>query len=86
MRLDNPRGNRTVTIASVVVTGSNFLIDPASSNTCIHGTMVPAGGRCEIGVYYKPAEQGGPSTGTLTVTDNSANSPHTTQLTGGGGR
>ena len=84
MRLGNPRSNRTVTIASVVLSSSNFRIDPAH-DTCVHGATVPAGGRCVIGVYYKPGEQGGPITGTLTITDNSANSPHTTQLSGGGG-
>jgi hypothetical protein len=70
-----------VTIGSVVLTGSDFMIN-SSFTTCVAGAMVPAGGRCQIAVFYKPAARGRVS-GQVTVIDNSANSPHTTQLVGG---
>jgi len=81
VRLFNPNGNGTVTIGSVVLTGGDFMINP-SFTTCVAGKMVPARGRCEIAVFYKPAARGRVS-GQVTVIDNSANSPHTTQLVGG---
>ena len=81
LRLFNPRDNGTVTIGSVVLTGSDFMINP-SFTTCTAGAMVPAGGKCQIAVFYKPAARGRVS-GNVTVIDNSANSPHNTDLEGG---
>jgi hypothetical protein len=82
VHLINPGGNGTVTIATVTLASPNFFIDP-SRTTCINGGTVPAGGRCQIAVFYKPSVKTGFPGASLVVTDNSSNSPHTTTLQGG---
>ncbi len=64
----------TLVITSIVTSG-----DFSQTNTC--GTGVPGGGQCYIFVTFTPIALGSRS-GTLTVTDNAANSPETVALTG----
>jgi hypothetical protein len=69
-------GNGALTVTSVTVSG-----DYGAGNTC--RTSVPVGGNCLISVVFKPASSG-TRTGTVTITDNAANSPQTIALTGAG--
>ena len=71
-------GTDTLTISNTTITG-DFAIQ---SNNC--GTVSASGGSCAIGVTFTPT-QAGARTGALTITDSSAGSPHTVQLTGTGG-
>ncbi len=52
-----------------------------TSNTC--GTSLAAHTTCTINVTFTPTQLG-QRTGTLTITDNAAGSPHTVSLTGAG--
>jgi Abnormal spindle-like microcephaly-assoc'd, ASPM-SPD-2-Hydin/Beta-propeller repeat len=70
-------GGSPLTVSNVTVTPGDFSIQ----NNC--ATVSPAGGSCAIDVTYTPAAIGS-STATLTITDNSAGSPHTLALTGTG--
>jgi hypothetical protein len=72
-------GTDPLTVSNVATSG-NFAIQ---SNNC--STVSPAGGSCAIGVTFTPT-QVGTLTGTLTIADNSASSPHTVQLFGVGGQ
>jgi hypothetical protein len=69
-------GNAPLTISSIAVSG-----DFAETNTC--GASVAAGAQCEISVTFTPTAAG-TRTGTLTITDNAAGSPHMVQLAGPG--
>jgi len=69
-------GNAPLTISSVAVSG-----DFAETNTC--GASVAAGANCEISVTFTPTATGTRS-GTLTITDDAAGSPHVVPLLGGG--
>lgn len=72
-------GSAPLTVSNVTVTG-DFSLD---GNGC--GSVVAAaGGTCTIAVNFTPTVTG-TRNGTLTITDNSAGSPHTVQLTGQGG-
>jgi hypothetical protein len=68
-------GTDPLTVSSVVISG-DFAVQ---SNNCT--TVSPAGGSCAIGVTFTPTQVGA-LTGTLTITDSSAGSPHTVQLFG----
>ena len=70
-------GSAPLTISGVGITGQ-FSI---SSNTCV--APVAAGGNCAIDVKFAPTTPGTAS-GTLTITDNAAGSPHTVTLSGNG--
>jgi hypothetical protein len=67
-------GSAALTISNAVATG-----DFALQNNC--GTVSPAGGSCTIEVTFTPTATG-TRTGTLTITDNSAGSPRTVEMTG----
>jgi hypothetical protein len=69
-------GNATLTITSIVAS-TNF----AQANTC--GSSVLAGTNCTISVTFTPPSAGTFS-GTVTLTDNAANSPQQVTLTGTG--
>jgi hypothetical protein len=69
-------GSAPLTVSNVVVTG-----DFAIQNGC--GTVSAVGGTCTIQVTFTPTVTG-TRTGTLTITDNSAGSPHTVRLSGQG--
>jgi len=69
-------GPVTLTISSITASG-DFL----QKNDC--GSSVPAGESCTIKVAFKPSAKG-VRTGTVTITDDAANSPQTIALTGTG--
>ena len=69
-------GSAALTIASVTVSG-----DFVQTNNCF-GT-VPGGSKCTVSVSFAPIARGS-RTGTLTIADNAAGSPHTITLTGNG--
>jgi hypothetical protein len=69
-------GNAALAIASIAVSG-----DFAQTNTC--ASSVAAGGSCAISVTFTPTA-GGSRSGTLTITDNAADSPQAVSLTGTG--
>jgi len=70
-------GNVPVVFNNVAVSG-DFAV---SANTCI-GTLA-VGKKCKISVTFTPTQLG-PFTGTLTITDDAANSPQTVALSGSG--
>jgi len=63
---------------SSILTSANFTI---ASNTC--GANIAAGTTCTVGVTFSPTATGA-ATGSLTFTDDAANSPQTVNLTGTG--
>jgi hypothetical protein len=70
-------GSSSLTISSITASAS-FAI---SSKTC--GATLAAGAKCKVSVTFTPTVLG-KLTGTLTFTDNAANSPQTVPLTGTG--
>ena len=69
-------GKAALTITGIAVTG-DFL----QTNTC--GTSVAAGGTCSIAISFRPTAEG-QRTGTVSITDNAAGSPHAVSLSGTG--
>ena len=69
-------GTTPLTISSIAASG-----DFVQRNDC--GSSVPAGESCTIKVAFKPSAKG-VQTGTVTITDDAANSPQTIALTGTG--
>jgi hypothetical protein len=69
-------GGATLTISSIAASG-DFL----QNNTC--GSSVPAGASCTIKVAFRPSAKG-VRTGSVTITDDAADSPQTIALTGTG--
>ena len=69
-------GNAPLTISSITASG-----DFSQTNTC--GTTVSAGANCTISVTFKPVA-GGTRTGTLSISDNAADSPQSVALSGTG--
>jgi Abnormal spindle-like microcephaly-assoc'd, ASPM-SPD-2-Hydin/Beta-propeller repeat len=67
--------------ANLTVTGVSTSAGFAQTNTC--GTAVAPAGICTVSVTFTPTAGGG-ALGTLTITDNAANSPQTVSLTGTG--
>jgi hypothetical protein len=63
---------------SSILTSANFTI---ASNTC--GANIAAGTTCTVGVTFSPTATGA-ATGSLTFTDDAANSPQSISLTGTG--
>jgi hypothetical protein len=70
-------GSAVLNIASVTATPGDFGVLSACSNS------LAAGQSCSIGVFFDPTSAGA-KTGSLTITDNSANSPQTVSLSGTG--
>jgi hypothetical protein len=73
----NNSGTVPLQISTVQVSGATF----SETNNC--GVSVPAGQSCVIKVNFSPTALGD-STGTLTITDSGAGSPHTVALAGTG--
>jgi hypothetical protein len=71
-------GSAGLTVSNATATG-----DFSLQNGCT--TVAAAGGTCTIQVTFSPTGLG-TRTGTLTITDSSAGSPRTVQLTGQGGQ
>ena len=69
-------GTTTLNISSIAASG-----DFVQKNDC--GSSVPAGASCTIKVVFRPSTKG-VQTGTVTITDDAANSPQTIALTGTG--
>jgi hypothetical protein len=75
-------GNTTLNLASIVATASGgSSATYAQSNTC--GAALAPNASCAITVSLTPTAVG-PTTGTLTLTDNAANSPQVVTLSGSG--
>jgi len=72
-------GTATLNISSITTSGDFPLV--AVAKPC---SIVAAGKNCQIKVTFTPT-QVGVETGTLTISDNAANSPQTMALTGTGG-
>ena len=70
-------GTAALNITSINTTTGDFV----TTNTCGAGTG--AGGSCTLNVSFKPTA-GGPRTGTLTLTTDATDSPHSITLTGSG--
>src|SRR5207302_7515416 len=70
----NNTGNGVLSITSITTSG-----DFAQTNTC--GSSVAAGASCAISVTFTAAA-GGNRTGSLTITDNAADSPESVALSG----
>jgi hypothetical protein len=70
-------GNAPLSITSVTTSATDF----GTLNAC--GSTVAAGSSCAIGVFFDPTASGTRS-GTLTIIDNAAGSPHTVALGGTG--
>jgi len=72
-------------LSATAATISSVQIEPTSifsaSDSC--GTVIPAGGVCQVTVNFQPNEAG-TRVGTLTVTSNASNSPIIVPLTGTG--
>ena len=69
-------GNATLTLGGMAMSG-----DYAQINTC--GSSVAAGAKCTISITFTPPA-GGQWNGSLTLTDNAADSPQLVTLTGSG--
>jgi hypothetical protein len=69
-------GTAALTVSGITASG-----DFAQTNTC---GSVAAGGQCAIAVSFTPSAAGARA-GTLTITDNAANSPQAVGLSGTGG-
>ena len=73
----NNTGTAALAITSVTASPSDFGV----LNSC--GNSVAPGSSCAIGVFFDPAASGA-RTGTMTITDNAADSPQTVTLSGTG--
>jgi len=85
-QVGTPSASQPVTVvdlgsASLTVSNASATGDFSLQNNC--GTVSPAGGTCAIQVTLTPPATG-TRTGTLTITDNSAGSPRSVELTGQG--
>ena len=69
-------GADTLNISSIVAGG-----DYSQTNNC--GTSIASGTSCQVTVLFTPTATG-TRTGSLTITDDAAGSPHTISLTGNG--
>jgi len=72
---------RNLGSAGLSITSISAVGDFSETDTC--GNMVPASGNCTISVTFTPSA-GGLRTGSITIGDNAAGSPHVISLTGTG--
>jgi Abnormal spindle-like microcephaly-assoc'd, ASPM-SPD-2-Hydin/Beta-propeller repeat len=72
-------GSSSLTVSNVSATGDFAVQDGCTA------TVAAAGGTCALQVTFTPTATGN-RTGSLSITDTSAGSPHTVQLTGVGGQ
>jgi hypothetical protein len=72
-------GSSSLTVSNVTATGDFAVQDGCTA------TVAAAGGTCALQVTFTPTATGN-RTGSLSITDTSAVSPHTVQLTGVGGQ
>ena len=76
------QGSTSLNITGIITVTGDFAIEPAGV-TCSAGTSVPVNGNCTISLTFTPTALG-TRTGTLSVSDNAANSPQTAALSGTG--
>ena len=74
-------GNATLDITSITASAEFAVVAASKKLNC--GSTLAAGASCEFKVTFTPAKTG-VITGTVTLTDNAANSPQTVSLTGTG--
>jgi subtilase family serine protease len=74
-------GNATLDITSITASANFAVVAAAKKLNC--GSTLAAGASCEFKVTFTPSKTG-VITGTVTLTDNAANSPQTVNLTGTG--
>ena len=72
--IDNT-GDQSLVFSKIAISG-----DYSETDDC-NSSLAPAGGMCSISITFKPTA-GGTRTGTLTLTDNAADSPQTIPITG----
>lgn len=86
--LTNNSTTAALNITSIGVSGtykSDFTFTSGSGTNCSVSTPVPAGGSCQIYMYFIPSTSGNTTeTVTLSVADNATNSPQTSNVTGNG--
>ncbi|MBI4166994.1 MAG: choice-of-anchor D domain-containing protein, partial [Acidobacteria bacterium] len=73
-------GSAALNITSITASG-DFAID--ASTTCMVGAPVDAGGNCTLNVSFTPGSLGA-LTGSISIEDNAAGSPHALALSGTG--
>lgn len=73
-------GDASLTTTTIAITGAAF---SQSGSVCTNGGTVAAGASCTIGIVFSPTVAGAAS-GTVTITDTAAGSPHTFGLSGTG--
>jgi len=76
-------GNQALNISLIAASG-NFSIG-GSDTSCSAGNPLAPGASCILGIESVPS-QGGPTTGSVLITDNAPNSPQTISLAGTGGQ
>ena len=72
--IDNT-GDQSLVFSKIAISG-----DYSETDDC-NSSLAPAGGMCSISITFKPTAEG-TRTGTLTLTDNAADSPQTIPITG----
>jgi len=79
-------GNANLNISTVATTGDFALVPVKQTKKvtpCVNGSVIAAGGTCEIKVSFTPT-QTGTRTGSVNFTDNASDSPQSVSLTGTG--
>ena len=79
-------GTSSLTITNIAATGDFALVAVKQTKKvtpCVNGSVVAAGGTCEIKVSFTPT-QTGLRTGAVTFTDNAPDSPQSVSLSGTG--
>ncbi len=73
-----------IAVSQVVVTGTDAADFLVTDDGCTDAMLAGVGSQCQLLVRFAPSKQG-PENATLSVTDNTANSPQTASLSGTGG-
>jgi hypothetical protein len=76
-------GTGTLNLSSIVLSGADYSLVATGTSCPYTGGPVAPGGTCTIDVAVKPT-QAGTRVGTVTLTDDAADSPQTLSLTGTG--
>lgn len=77
-----PASSASITFTFATITGTNASDFKITSNGC-SGHIVPPGGKCLVGMTFKPTQATGTAeTANLVLNDNGTNSPQSVKLTG----
>ena len=79
-------GNANLNISTIATAGDFALVTVKKTKKvtpCVNGSVIAAGGTCEIEVSFTPT-QTGTRTGSVNFTDNASDSPQSVSLTGTG--